>query len=69
MLVEDSERFQRDQEISDAKERVSSIRDEIRALVSGIRESVLAASVCSEMRRAIRRLRQEQHECYVTASR
>lgn len=47
--------------IEDAKESIGNIREEIRSLVAGIRESTLAESVCSQLRRDIRRLRREIH--------
>lgn len=59
---EDDLREQAKVGIEDAKESIGNIREEIRSLVAGIRESTLAESICSQLRRDIRRLRREIHD-------
>lgn len=53
---EDDAKFQAEQQIAEAHEEIASIRDQIRELCAGIRESKLAPVVCERLRSDIRSL-------------
>lgn len=61
-LREDDAKQQATAEIEEKTKEVSELRDTIRGLIAGIRESKLAPSVCSELRASIRRHWREMTE-------
>lgn len=67
-LREDSLREEAKTRADDLTQRVADIREEIRELVRGIRESILAPAVCRTMRDRIRALRAESREARREAS-
>lgn len=67
-LREDSLREEAKVRAEDLTQRVADIREEIRELIRGIRESILAPSVCRTMRDRIRALRAESREARREAS-
>lgn len=67
-LRDDSIQQEAKMRAEDLTERVGTLREEIRELVRGIRESVLAPSICRAMRERIRALRAESRKARREAS-
>lgn len=54
---EDDANQQAESQIEDAKDSIGQMREEIRSLVAGIRESSLSPAICERLRKDIRNLR------------
>lgn len=61
---EDDAKFKAEQQIEDKQREIAELRDRIRELVAGLRQSTLATSVCDVMRHHIRALRRQGHACH-----
>lgn len=60
------ERQQAEEKADEAREEIGNLRAKARSLVEGIRQSVLAPSLCTHLREELQRIREESAEAWQT---